>query len=147
MATYPVEQVAEWFLRYAEIVNCDDLSNLKLQKLLYYAQSAHLAEFDGEPLFDEPILAWAHGPVVESIWRKYTQYANQPIPADKDIDLSNIFTPEDTRELEEVFEFFGQYSPWSLRNRTHTETPWKNTKRNQVIDLELMRDYFAANYL
>lgn len=147
MATYPVEQVAEWFLRYAEIVGCDDLSNLKLQKLLYYAQSAHLAEFNGEPLFSEPILAWNHGPVVESIWRKYTKYGNAPIPADKEVDLSGIFEPADETELEQVFELFGQYSPWSLRNRTHDELPWKSTPRNHVIAPELMREYFSENYL
>ncbi|KPQ39590.1 MAG: hypothetical protein HLUCCO16_07280 [Phormidium sp. OSCR] len=31
-----------------------DITNMKVQKLLYYAQSLHLALYD-EPLFDEPI--------------------------------------------------------------------------------------------
>ena len=147
MATYPVEQVVEWFLRYAEIVGCDDLSNLKLQKLLYYAQSAHLAEFNGEPLFSDPILAWNHGPVVESIWRKYTKYGNVPIPADKEVDLSGVFEPTDETELEQVFELFGQYSPWALRNMIYKEAAWKNTKEGHTIDLALMQEDFARSYI
>ncbi len=80
-------------------------------------------------------------------WAQVHAAWNQSIPSDKTIDLSNIFAPEDRRELEEVFEVFGQYSPWSLRNGTYAEVPWKNTQRNQAIDRALMRDYFAANYL
>lgn len=147
MATYTAEQVAEWLLRYAEIVGCDDLSNLKLQKLLYYAQSAHLAEFNGEPLFTEPILAWEHGPVVASIWRKYRQYGNAPLSPNKDIDLSGVFDKVDETELAQVFELFGKYSPWSLRNMTHEEAPWKNTPINHQISMDAMREFFAENYL
>jgi len=44
----------------------DNLSNLKLQKLLYYCQGYFLA-FNGEPLFKEEIAAWTCGPVVPSV--------------------------------------------------------------------------------
>nr|WP_293017994.1 type II toxin-antitoxin system antitoxin SocA domain-containing protein [Moorena sp. SIO3I8] len=38
---------------------------MKLQKLLYYAQSLHLALYD-QPLFDEEIQAWRSGSCVSS---------------------------------------------------------------------------------
>ena len=38
----------------------DVMTNLKLQKLLYYMQGFHLAVFD-TPLFDEDIEAWQYG--------------------------------------------------------------------------------------
>jgi uncharacterized phage-associated protein len=39
-----------------------EMTNMKVQKLLYYSQSLHLALYD-EPLFEEEIQAWRYGPV------------------------------------------------------------------------------------
>ncbi len=39
------------------------MSNMKLQKMLYYQQGFHIAYFN-TPLFDEDIEAWMYGPVV-----------------------------------------------------------------------------------
>ncbi|MDB9308928.1 DUF4065 domain-containing protein [Aphanizomenon sp. CS-733/32] len=41
---------------------------MKSQKLLYYAQSLHLAMYD-EPLFPEEIQAWRYGPVCPPAYR------------------------------------------------------------------------------
>ena len=76
MAYTTAENVAKWFLiRNAteEENGADGISNLKLQKLLYYAQGCTLA-LKNAPLFDDPIVAWQHGPVVESIYHKYKSY-------------------------------------------------------------------------
>ena len=62
MAKFRAREIAEWFLAWAEDIEAD-ISNLKLQKLLYYAQGHYLAR-TGVPLFDDVIQAWAHGPVV-----------------------------------------------------------------------------------
>ena len=58
--------VANYFLSIPEY---EDLTNLKLQKLVYYAQGIHLAIY-GKPLFNEAIKAWEHGPVVPELYRK-----------------------------------------------------------------------------
>jgi uncharacterized phage-associated protein len=59
-----------------------EMTNMKVQKLLYYAQSLHLALYD-EPLFDEVIQAWRYGPVCPPAYRFYSDFeANQlPIPS------------------------------------------------------------------
>jgi uncharacterized phage-associated protein len=44
-----------------------DLTHLKIQKLLYFAQGWHLAYFDF-PLFEDPVEAWKYGPVVTSVY-------------------------------------------------------------------------------
>lgn len=49
------------------------LTNLKLQKLLYYQQGFHLANF-GTPLFKEDIEAWMYGPVVPCIYDHFREY-------------------------------------------------------------------------
>ena len=71
---YDVKDIANWFLIYNSYMEtnqgADGISNLKLQKLLYYAQSAYLA-LKNTPLFSNNIIAWNHGPVVEEIYQKY----------------------------------------------------------------------------
>lgn len=74
MAKYTVEIIAKWLLKYNEFVrnieneDTDQISNLKLQKLLYYCQGAFLA-IKNEKLFEDDILAWTHGPVIEKIYQ------------------------------------------------------------------------------
>jgi uncharacterized phage-associated protein len=81
-------RVAEWFINRADRQAGDDMTHLKLQKLIYFAQAWHLAN-TGEPLFSEEMQAWTHGPVVPSVWHKYKQFQWESIPptaGDVDID-------------------------------------------------------------
>ncbi|MBA3922227.1 MAG: hypothetical protein H0X31_11215 [Nostocaceae cyanobacterium] len=50
--------VAQYFIvrAYEDGIEAE-MTNMKVQKLLYYSQSLHLAMFD-EPLFDEEIQTW-----------------------------------------------------------------------------------------
>lgn len=138
------KQVAEYFLCLTDSDVGDLISNLKLQKLVYYAQGFHLAMYD-KVLFDEPIVAWEHGPVVEELYHDYKQYGNQAILQPDAFDES-IFTEEQLTLLKEVYEVYGQFSAWKLRNMTHSERPWLETDKNSVISIELMRDFFK-NYI
>lgn len=148
MAKYTAKQIAIWFLRKNRIVrdeaDADSISNLKLQKLLYYAQGCYLA-ITNKPLFDEEILAWKHGPVVYEVYQDYKKYGSYGIPDDK---LEIVDIDEYTENiLNQVYDIFGQYSAWGLRNMTHQEKPWKETKQNDVIDLDLIKEYFKENYI
>ncbi len=51
------------------------MSNLKLQKLLYDAQGHYLGGH-GQPLFEDPIEAWVHGPVVPSTYYERQRYGS-----------------------------------------------------------------------
>ena len=45
------------------------ISNLKLQKVLYFVQAEFLVgTFDHRPCFSDPIEAWDFGPVVPSVY-------------------------------------------------------------------------------
>ena len=149
MAKHTAAQVAKWFLAHNRIATDEEgaeyISNLKLQKLLYYAQGAFLA-VTNEPLFDDNIVAWLHGPVVESVYHQYKANGAQGIPFDEDFDFSE-FTPEENELLTEVYDVFGQYSALKLRNMTHEETPWKETKQNDIIPLQIIKDYFKKEYI
>ncbi|KQV60124.1 hypothetical protein ASC95_01200 [Pelomonas sp. Root1217] len=116
--------VARYFLSLADEEAGDTLSNLKLQKLLYYAQGFSLA-IDDQPLFGERLEAWTHGPVVPDVYHLFKSYGSGPIPLPGDFDPMSL--DAGTRELlDEVYEVYGQYSAWKLRNMTHDEDPWKD---------------------
>ena len=47
----------------ADFEGNNDLTNLKLQKILYFAQAEHLKKYN-QKLFNQDIEAWQYGPVV-----------------------------------------------------------------------------------
>jgi uncharacterized phage-associated protein len=125
--------VAKFFLSQASEDAGDLLSNLKLQKLAYYAQGFHLAIHEN-PLFDEPIEAWMHGPVVPTLYHHYKVHGQGAIPLPVDYDPS-VFNPDQLNLLNEVQRMYGQYSAWRLREMTHEEDPWLNNFKPDVSNL------------
>lgn len=149
-------EVARYFITLNKEANGDepsDLSILKIQKLLYYAQGYYLALYD-KPLFNDEIEAWEHGPVVRSVYFKFKKEVKDGkfIPTDKWAMRNNEKNNLGEKEKElinEVFNLMGQYSAWRLRDMTHNETPWLETyKKNQkvIISQELIKSYFK-NYV
>ncbi len=134
--------IARYFLTRVDKDAGDLISNLKLQKLVYYAQGLYLALYD-ESLFAEPIEAWSHGPVTQMLYQEYKQYGDGSIEPPKDVDFS-LYDERIRNLLDEVYSFFGQFSAWKLRNMTHEEDPWKNAPTNGVITHESMKEYFRA---
>ncbi|MGY4490656.1 Panacea domain-containing protein [Pseudomonas sp. TE3610] len=137
--------VAQYFLAQTSEDAGDLVSNLKLQKLVYYAQGFSLA-LHGSPLFEEPIEAWLHGPVVPTLYQRYKSFGSGHIPHPEGFDL-DCFSPPERELLDEVYEFYGQYSAWRLRQLTHDETPWKESYQsgsNQVISQSLMTRFFRT---
>ncbi|MGO5090662.1 Panacea domain-containing protein [Segatella copri] len=119
------------------------LTNLKLQKLLYYQQGFHLAFF-GTPLFAEDVEAWMYGPVVPAVYDEYSAYGSSALPEVKvPVSLS-----EDEEELfNEVYDAYREFSAIGLMNRTHSERPWLDAvphDRGTVITQESMMAYFKT---
>ncbi len=135
--------VAKYFLCSVDEEAGDLISNLKLQKLVYYAQGFHLALY-GTPLFSERIEAWAHGPVVPELYHAYKCYGSGAIPQPDNIDYS-IYDQKTRELLDEVYSVFGQFSAWKLRNMTHDEPPWKNVSDTAgEITHKSMQQYFKT---
>ena len=142
---YPVEQIANQLLIYA--ANSGELmTNMKLQKMLYYQQGFHLAYF-GKPLFKEDIEAWMYGPVVPSMYEKYKEFGRNGIEPDRTMD----FAFEERKEqalFDEVCKVYGAYSAIGLMNMTHEEMPWKTTPVGEgaghVISKDKMQSFFKT---
>lgn len=140
-----VFDVAKYFLSLSDEEAGDTISNLKLQKLLYYAQGFNLALFS-EPLFNEQIEAWTHGPVIPVTYSEYKKYGANTIPNPTDFD-SELIDKQSRDLLDEVYNVYGQYSAWKLRNMTHIESPWVNAYNaapSSVVDNASMESYFKT---
>lgn len=135
--------VANYFLSLVNEDSGDTISNLKLQKLLYYAQGYHLAVFD-KPLFPDRIMAWQHGPVVPNVYHHFKEYGNEAIPKPS-LDLRD-FNKKTRDFLAEVYRVIGQFSAWKLRNMTHAEPPWveASVAGGGVITQASLKAYFKT---
>ena len=134
--------VAGYFLSKTDEDASDAISNLKLQKLVYYAQGFCLAMY-GRPLFQESIEAWQHGPVCTALYHKYKANGTLGIPASADVDFHK-FSEEDANLMNEVYDVYGQFSAWKLRNMTHEEAPWKNTPIGCEISQASLSEFFKG---
>ena len=118
--------IAKWFVAWAEESEDADLTPLKLQKLLYYAKGVFMNNSGGLTLFPDHMQAWAHGPVVPSVYHQLKRYGKSPIDADEfvgdDFDWGNYSEVENS--LVETWQKYAVYSAWALRNKTHRESPW-----------------------
>ena len=122
--------VAAYFIAIDELREDADVTQLKLHKLLYFAQANYLAS-TGYRLFASDIEAFEHGPVVEEIRPHFKQYGRQIIVSADDAVAHNA--TQDAKELPlDVIEFldaiwqrFGQLSASELRQISHDDAPWE----------------------
>ena len=127
------EDVAKFFLAFANETG-ESITNLKLQKLVYYAQAWYLANY-GKPLFADDFQAWIHGPVIPDLYQTYKTFGSGPIVTafqlkdiEKDLDSD---TAEYLNEVAKVYMPFGGYQ---LEMMTHKETPWLEARGNLEPD-------------
>lgn len=121
----------------------DNLTNLKLQKLLYYEQGYHLAVF-GKPLFEEDVEAWMYGPVVPVVYDYYQHYGAMSLPVDDDV---IVLEDEEESLFYEVYDAYRDFSAVGLLNKTHQERPWMMVEpkdRGTIITKESMRSFFKT---
>lgn len=134
--------IAYYFLALKDY---DDLTNLKIQKMLYCAQGMHLSLYR-QPLFNELIEAWEHGPVIPTLYNEFKEFKNRPIPPIENFNLSNLDNKE--KFLDKAYTKYGAYNASQLYKLTHfVFSPWdliydKDQSSNYIINNQLIRVYF-----
>lgn len=118
----------------------NDMTNMKLQKLLYYVQGTCLA-LHGQRMFNENIDKWQYGPVVPDVYHKFKLKGNQVIHYDKPVDMTQLHEKQ-FDVIKMVYDYFGQYSAIALMNFTHNESPWNSVEMSEEINDELLLEYF-----
>lgn len=142
------KNVASYFISKSSALDEDnDLTNLKLQKILYYAQAEFLKKHQGSTLlFADPISAWTYGPVVENVYEWLKGCGSFTISS-FDVDLEPGNVDEETQGfLNIVWEKYSKYSAFFLVEQTHMEnSPWHITINNghglgQTISSSLIKE-------
>lgn len=127
---------------------CEDITPLALQKLLYYVQGFYYAFYESF-LFEEDCQAWVHGPVYPEVYQKYKDYLFYPIENFKEVEFSE-FIEFEAAVLDSVARYLGCYSGKVLERFTHTEQPWLAARgeyrtletSNEIICKEDIGRYF-----
>ena len=153
MAVYASDPVADQtaianFLLFESRERGENLTKLKLQKLLFYADAWNLALKDTE-LFSEQFQAWVHGPVLVSQYHRFKDYRWLPIT--QDIDCPNLPEPL-AKHLSEIVDVFGCETAVALELMTHREKPWLEARgdtpptepSNARISKVTMRDFYRT---
>jgi uncharacterized phage-associated protein len=153
--TYTPQHIANYVLHRGKKEGIS-LSPMKLLKLVYIAYGWNLA-LTGKKLFDEPIQAWKHGPVIESLYHEFKHFRSDPITdfAIKfDLDSGDAVVPEVTKDdldtnliLDKVWASYSKFSGSTLRAKTHEpDTPWSKVYEPGTYGIYLKDDDIAAHY-
>ena len=118
------------------------ISNLQLQKILYYVQGEYIKLNNGKILFDDDIMAWKYGPVVPTVYYEFNQYSSSDIDTEQENEVienhvKNIIDP--------VIINKSMLSAWKLVEDTHNELPWKTSYQigQDIIEISTMKDFFV----
>lgn len=117
------------------------ISTMKIHKLCYYSQAWSLAW--EKTLFNEDFEAWPNGPVCRELFNIHKgkfYLTGRDIPNNL---LTNL-TDEEKSVINKCIEEYGKYSGAQLNELTRKEGPWKNTGRNQIINKEMMGDFYRS---
>lgn len=136
-------ELSKDIIAYAAM-NERQVTNLKLQKTLYYIQGYYLDRF-GKPLFDDEIVNWAYGPVVPEAYFEFCSYGASAIRPEPMAPLFSSLNNSESGYVCKVVNACLKRTARQLVDKTHTEDPWRNTFRNQVIDVMSIKDFFDKN--
>lgn len=141
--TYSALAVANFIILCAK----EPVTNLKLQKMLYFAQGYFLGKL-GHPLFHDSIHAWTYGPVVPSVYRCFAKYRDQPISS---ISPSEAIRDEKIKDvLSTLVKKMDGYTASRLVSMTHVQgTPWHRVWNGgygwlKEIPQNLIAEYFKS---
>lgn len=120
------------------------ISNLKLQKYLFYIQLEFLN--NGSKAFSDEIQAWMYGPVVPSVYYHYSVFGALDIKPNDENDINLIKNDKDIHMIDKVITEYRGYSVGDLVEKTHIKGgAWDRTYRNgagtyNVITDDLMKE-------
>ena len=147
--TYDVRNVANWFIQKA-IDTKQDLTHLKLQKLLYFSEGWYLSLTNGRSIISQPVEAWMYGPVFNDLYQDLKHYKSTPIQQTI-LQYDNKVCIEDEELLERIWELYSGFQPSELVSMTHKQgSPWYDCYENNsffnnmIIPKDKIRKYFDS---
>jgi uncharacterized phage-associated protein len=118
------------------------ITPMKLQKLLFYVKAWSLVA--GNELVIADFEHWNYGPVNREVYDYYKQYGSSSIELEESEESNDLNLDESQEELINfIIENYIAFDAFSLSAMTHTEEPWKQTNRNEIISNELINSYYS----
>lgn len=159
---YSALDIARYVVNYS---NSKDygITNLKLQKVLYFIQAWFLMKKE-ERCFRNEIIAWELGPVIPEVYHEFKRFGSSYIPNVKSflsIDNDDIwsmkrvaFTDDvindsDKEIINKIVDDLSEFSATYLVKVTHKQKPWIDAYakgKNTIISEESMRNYFCNGH-
>lgn len=139
---YSALSIAQYIIDYCSNTN-KIISNLKLQKVLYFVQAEFLVD-TGHPCFYEDIEAWDFGPVVPEVYFKFRIYGSATIPPIKPVHFK--ISDADRIRINSIVSACSEYTASQLVEITHNQTPWRKAYkkgRNSIISNDSIQKYFT----
>ena len=136
---YKAMELSTYFVSKCIKEDCP-ISNLQLQKILYYIQKAFLDR--GDRAFSDNIEAWQFGPVVPNVYDHYCGYGAMPISFSS---IKYDVAKKDKQLIDSIVESKRVLAPWDLVEETHKKGgAWDKTYKNgsgshEVIPTELIK--------
>lgn len=142
---YSAFEVARYIIHHEAQQN-RPVSNLRLQKLLYFVQAKFVMDSHGtSPCFYEKMEAWGFGPVVREVYYEYRYYGGAMIPPERN--FSTTIAPRDQSMVDEILNDCAQFSTSALVDITHSQTPWQEARRyNKEITTAAIYNYFRGKW-
>lgn len=111
---YTAMQIAHYII---EKCTQDDkaISNLQLQKILYYLQKNALQKDVNKPLFSDDFVAWQFGPVIEEVYYNYCSFGSMPIRRIYNENISNLVK----MMIDPIIVKKRILNPWDMVAETH----------------------------
>lgn len=106
------------------------VTTMKLHKLAYYAQAAHIVAHGGAPLFPEDFYAWRSGPVAPLL---FIQHRHKFLirPGELPYGDPDRLTDEDKGLIIRICTLMGDMTGAELGERVLSEDPWLHARGNQ----------------
>ncbi|EMX6285658.1 type II toxin-antitoxin system antitoxin SocA domain-containing protein [Providencia rettgeri] len=150
---YSTVAVANAFIQRAIDGDLPDLTPMKLQKLMFYAQSWSLKIYD-EPIFDDFFAKWQYGPVIPSLYHDVKIYGSSPIKRkiasvimgdEGKLAVAPIVPVNDKKVntlIDRIVEVYGALRGTQLSYLTHLPgTAWSRTEKDgAVINNDLLKE-------
>lgn len=123
--------IAKWFINQnIEGIDNSKDGNMKLQKLLFFAQIMYMCRNNGSTMFDEEFNAFKHGMVLQNVLWKYQDSYKELEEESKE--LSDI--PDDIEKiLIATKDIFGSCTPEELSQMTHELKAWDKYYRRSIL--------------
>ncbi|TFH54248.1 MAG: DUF4065 domain-containing protein [Methanothrix sp.] len=137
-------EVAKYLLFKANF-DGESITNLKMQKLLYYAQAWYLVNYS-VPLFADPIKAWKFGPIVESAYHHFKRFRYSPIQFANREKIEEKISGKERKYLDDYYPIYIRHSASDLTQMSHDEAPWKSTVQGETIPVDVIMKFYKEQY-